>query len=283
MIHTKRTLIVIGITILLNTGLIGQDIFPSLSPKGIVIQKVGNTEVQIEYERPSARKRTVFGRLVPWNKVWRTGAGRSTKVSFDREVVVEGQTLSSGTYSLFTIPDEKEWMVIFNRDTTLYGSFDYDAAKDAARFIVKPQITKRYYETLTFDIDIIPNNAEIYLSWEHTQIHFRLQTSTDKQLMTYIDTLLLTGKDTDANAYANAAEQLFYLGHRINDALTLADMAIIRKSNVGFARRVKVDIYERLQRYDEALEEIDIAIDSETDDREITRWKERANSIKDKM
>ncbi|MEM8909687.1 MAG: DUF2911 domain-containing protein, partial [Bacteroidota bacterium] len=137
----------------------------SLSPKGSITQEVGNTTITIDYERPSVRNRQTFGVLVPWDKVWRTGAGSCTKISFDNPVLVGGQKVEAGKYSLFTIPSPKEWIIILNRDTSLYGSFDYDSNKDVARFIAILRSSNRFYETLNFDIEILPNDAKIYLSW----------------------------------------------------------------------------------------------------------------------
>ena len=104
--------------------------YPSLSPKGTISQTVGNTLITIEYERPSVRKRQIFGGLVPWNNVWRTGAGSCTKISFDKSVVVEGQRIEAGNYSLLTIPNQKKWIIILNKDTSLWGSYNYDSKKD---------------------------------------------------------------------------------------------------------------------------------------------------------
>ena len=142
----------------------GQVEYPSLSPKGRIEQVVGNTNVEIEYERPSVRNRVVFGGIVPWNKVWRTGAGYCTKISFDKPVIIGGQTVNPGKYTIFTIPNPDRWIVILNSNTTLYGSFNYNPEKDITRFIVRPTKSQRFYETLTFDIDLIPNNARIFIS-----------------------------------------------------------------------------------------------------------------------
>ena len=107
--------------------------YPSLSPKGQVTQVVGYTEITVDYERPSARGREIFGKLVPWNEVWRTGAGNATRIRFSQDVEVEGQPLKAGYYSLFTIPGHESWTIILHSDTTLYGSYRYNAAGDVLR------------------------------------------------------------------------------------------------------------------------------------------------------
>ena len=113
-----------------------------------------------------------------------------------------------------------------NKDTSLYGSYDYQAVEDIARFVAIPQTTSRYYETLTFDIDLIPNHAMIYLSWEHTQVAFEVETTTDVEIEQYIQNELLTGKKKASNLYAGAAEYHFYQGTNVEEAHNLADKAL---------------------------------------------------------
>lgn len=227
--------------------------FPPLSVKGKVIQQIGYTQVAIEYERPSARNRKIFGGLVPWNEVWRTGAGPCTKISFNEEVQIGKQRVAAGTYSIFSIPNPKEWVIILNTDTSLYGSYDYDVYKDVARFKVPVVTTDRYYETLTFDIDVIPNNARIHLSWEHVSMHFDLKTSTDEKVMKYITEELMTGKVKDPDEYAMAAGYFIFKGENFHDALRLTDKSIALGGE-GWAYRQKMELLESFMQYPEAIE-----------------------------
>jgi tetratricopeptide (TPR) repeat protein len=231
--------------------------YPSLSPKGNISQIVGNTTIEIEYERPSVRKRQIFGELVPWGKVWRTGAGSCTKISFDKDVKVGGQKIEAGKYSLFTIPNLQEWIIILNKDTTLYGSYDYDYKKDVARFVTIPIKSNRFYETLSLDIEILPNNAKIYLSWANVQVSFDVETTTDSEIEKLIEEELLTKKNKDSDIYAGAAEYLFFRGANLMDAITLAEVAIEINENNGWARSLKIKIYEKMKLFDTALTEID--------------------------
>jgi len=262
--------------------------YPSLSPKGTITQIVGNTTIEIEYERPSVRKRSIFGHLVPWNKVWRTGAGHCTKIKFDRDVRVGDQEVKAGKYSLFTIPNPTEWVVILNRDTTLYGSYNYDPSKDIARFIVLPEVTNRFYETLTFDIDLIPNDARIYLSWTNTQIHFFVQTDTDSQLQERILRDLVSHQSKETNLYAGAAEYLYFKGSNLMQALDLADYAVKLDPSNGWARSLKIKLFERLKLYDQALSEIELyrkytQTESKDDPLEKKRTMQELQSIEDRI
>ena len=142
--------------------------YPSLSPEGNIAQVVGNTKIKLTYERPSVRNRKIYGGLDPWSKVWRTGAGKCTKINFDKLVKLHGQPIPDGTFFLFTIPTPNDRGIIVNADTTLCGSNGYERQKDLAQFSVPSKKTERHYETLTFDIDILRNDAKMYVSWANT-------------------------------------------------------------------------------------------------------------------
>ncbi|MGB5189398.1 DUF2911 domain-containing protein [Robiginitalea sp.] len=252
--------------------------YPSLSPKGKIIQNVGYTLIEIEYERPAARNRKVFGGLVPWNKLWRTGAGNCTTISFDTNVVVGGQKIEAGKYALLTKPGETEWTVILNKDTTLYGTSAYDSKKDVAQIVTTPRSTERFYETLNFDIEILPNDARIFLSWANIQIGFDVETTTDEALEKWISEELLTQKNKDSDIYAGAAEYWLYRGENLNDALKLADIAIELDTNNGWARSLKIKLYEQQKRYEDAIAEIQKSLQN-VESREFEDQREKENEL----
>jgi len=235
--------------------------YPSLSPEGNITQVIGNTKIKLTYERPSVRNRKIYGGLVPWNKVWRTGAGKCTRISFDKPVKLQGQPLPAGSFSVFTIPTPDEWVVIINSDTTLYGHYNYDRQKDLARFSVPSQKTDRHYETLTFDIDILHNDAKMYGSWANTQIVFDIETTTDEEIRNLIKTELLTGKSKDSQIYAGAAFYLYFQGEDYATALQLADRALELNPKNTWVYNTKISIYEKMKLYDEILATIDQAIE----------------------
>lgn len=257
--------------------------FPSLSPKGEIMQVVGNTEVHVEYERPAARGRKVFGELVPWNQLWRTGAGHCTKIQISKAVEIGGQAVPAGKYSLFSIPGPESWIIILNADTTLYGTYGYDNAKDVARFIATPQKSHRFYESLTIDIDVIPNNARIYLSWEHTLVSFDLQTTTEKEVQTFIQEDLLNQKAKESDTYASAAEYLLYQNKDYFQAIELTDMAISLNPSNGWARRLKMELYEKVGFYQKALEVAQNAITHTTNQQSKQEWEQAIQRIQEKI
>jgi tetratricopeptide (TPR) repeat protein len=254
----KNIILVLSL-LLVSSQINGQEIdfpYPSFSPKGNISQTVGNTLIEVEYERPSVRKRQVFGRLVPWNKVWRTGAGNCTKIKFDKDLKIGGQKVSAGKYSIFTIPNIEEWIVVINKDTSLYGSYDYDFKNDVVRFVVVPTESSRFYETLNFDIELNQYNAKMYISWANTQINFDIETSTNEDIEKLIREELLTGKNKVSDNYASASGYLAYRGVDLAIALKLADKAKELDKNSEWIHGIKVEIYESLKLYDNALEEI---------------------------
>jgi tetratricopeptide (TPR) repeat protein len=188
---------------------------PEASPPGSVIQKIGFTTIEVYYERPAARGRSeeqIFGKLVPFGKVWRTGAGNCTTISFDTDVVINNQTLRKGKYALFTIPEKEKWIVILNTDTLAYGAYNYDKAKDIIRIEVKALRSNRYYEALTIDIDFIPNDARIYISWLNTQISFDISTGLDNQILSFIRENLISHDSDNPELYELAI--IYYLWHQ---------------------------------------------------------------------
>lgn len=253
----KAFLTIFFLTIITNS--FSQNVFPSLSPKGRIEQNIGFTNFIIDYERPAARGRKIFGELVKYDKLWRTGAGNCTKITFSRPVMINDKTISEGTYSIFTIPSKSDWTVILNKDTTLYGAGSYDKEKDLIRFKTKAQSTSRYYESLTMDIDVVPNNAVIYIAWEKTQISFRIQTETDTIVNDFIQQYLLTDKSEDSEEYAMGAEYYYFLNKNLDRAKVLIDKAIAKKNEAWYYRQ-KIDILEKQKKYQEAIECTRLAI-----------------------
>lgn len=147
-----------------------------LSPKAEVEQMVGFTNVSISYSRPAVKERVIWGGLVPYNKVWRSGANEATKFVFNDNVKINGKKLSKGAYSFFTIPGEKEWTIIFNKVAGQWGAFEYNEAEDALRIKVKPQKNGEFVEWLTYNITKTSDNAALVtLEWEKLKIPFNIE------------------------------------------------------------------------------------------------------------
>ncbi|MFK7813614.1 MAG: DUF2911 domain-containing protein [Maribacter sp.] len=241
-------------------GMVAQTEFPSLSPMGSIEQKVGITAISIVYERPIARGRTIFGELVPFGTLWRTGAGNGTKIKFDDEVIINDKKVPAGQYSLFTIPDKQEWTIILNSDATIYGLEGYDETKDVIRFKTKANISDRYYESFTIDIDLVATNAELNISWENTRATFKINTQTDKLLMQMVKEEYLSGKVKDSDLLASGADYYYFLNTELETALKLINRAIDLKKVLWYYD-LKIDLLAREKQYEEAVKTLKAAID----------------------
>ena len=181
---------------------------PQASPKTLLNQLVGLTDVEIEYSRPSARGRIVFGELVPFGRLWRTGANANTTISFSEDVVIDGKTLKKGKYALFTLPRIDTWEIVFYTKTDNWGNPDTFSEENVAlRAIVKPELTARNVETFTIDINNLDNNFGVLnLMWERTLVALKFEVPTQKIAIQSIEKAL--AGPTAGDYYSSA--QYFY-------------------------------------------------------------------------
>lgn len=138
------------------------------SKNGKVMGTLDGVDVTVEYGRPKVKERTLWGGLVPYEKVWRTGADEATTITFSGDVTVEGQALAAGAYSLFTIPTEDGWTIIFNTVAEQWGAYEYDSSKDALRVEVEAQESDSHVEEMTFTVD----DGAVALHWGHAVVPF---------------------------------------------------------------------------------------------------------------
>jgi len=156
---------------------------PRASQKGSVMQTVGLTDVTITYSRPGVKGRTIWGDLVPYDKVWRTGANEATTIVFSKDVTINGKALPAGTYSLHTIPGKTAWTIIFNKKADQWGSYEYDATQDALRVEVKPAAGPNV-EWMTFSFpDVKTDSAQVELAWEKVRVAFTIGVDTTNQAL----------------------------------------------------------------------------------------------------
>ncbi len=144
------------------------------SPPATTEANIGETKVKIDYSQPSVKGREVFGKLVPFGKVWRTGANEATTIEFSKDVMIQGKKLAAGKYSLFTIPGEKEWTIIFNSVSNQWGSYRYKEDKDVLR--VKAGVSNHEAtEKLTISIDA--KTGMVHIDWASTRVRFEIKES----------------------------------------------------------------------------------------------------------
>ena len=187
--------------------------FPAPSPTATLKQRVGLTDIEIVYSRPGVKDRTVFGGVVPYGQVWRTGANASTKVSFSTPVKLGGKDIPAGKYALYTIPGEKEWTIIIYKNLNLGGAFGYDEKDDLVRFTVEPADMPFKVETFTIDFtDVRDDAATLYLIWEHTYVPMHLEMDVTTKLVPQIEAVM--SGDGEQKPYYPAA--VFYYEHGLD-------------------------------------------------------------------
>ncbi|HEV7919653.1 MAG TPA: DUF2911 domain-containing protein [Thermoanaerobaculia bacterium] len=204
---------------------------PRPSPKQTITQSVGLTDITISYSRPGVKGRSIWGSLVPYGQVWRTGANEATTIQFSTDVTVGGKQLPAGTYSLHTIPGRDSWLIVLNSDTNLWGSFDFDPAKDLLRFEAKPEAAP-FTEWLTFDFaDPGPETAKIVLRWEKIAVPFQVMTGTSARAMANIQDALAKAAPDDWQTPYSAAGYAFDQGN-IANATTWLDRSLATKQTM---------------------------------------------------
>jgi hypothetical protein len=226
---------------------------PAPSPLAKISQEVGLARVDIEYSRPSVRGRKIFGDLVPFGEMWRTGANASTKLTFSDNVKVGGVDVSKGTYALYTIPGDKEWTILIYRNTTFGGTpgKEFNEADVAARFKALPMMLRDPVETFTIGLNNLKNNgADLELMWETTKVVIPIALETDAKVMADIKTAM---EGPGANTYYAAARYYYEEKKDLNMALAWVQMAMDKGGEKFWMMRLKAQILAELGRYKEAI------------------------------
>ncbi len=198
---------------------------PAPSPKSKLEQVVGLTNVEIEYSRPSAKGRNVFGDLVPYGKLWRTGANKNTTILFSEDVMIGGQPLKKGKYAIFATPKADVWEVIFYSDSENWGTPEkFDETKVALKTTATPENLNRKVETFTMNIGTLDNDsAQIEISWEKTMVAIKFEVPTKKTALASIEKTLA---GATAGDFFSAGQYHNQLNEDLNKALEYVNKAI---------------------------------------------------------
>ena len=218
---------------------------PAPSPSVKVEQVVGLTDVSVTYNRPSMRGRTIFGNLVPYDKLWRTGANANTVITFGDDVEVGGEPLKAGSYALYTKPGKTNWEVLFYTDTNNWGTpRNWDEAKVAAKFSVASSSLSADVESFTIAINHLSNNgAHLEISWEKTLVAIPFTVPTGKKATSSIEAVMA---GPSANDYYAAA--VYYLQEKkeLDKAKEWIDMAISKRPEAFWMYRQKSLIHAEM-------------------------------------
>lgn len=169
--HQMRVFSIAMLLFLIVTGIQAQDKSDRPSPPKSTKAQLAGGEVVIDYSSPGVKDRVIWGDLVPYDKVWRTGANEATTIMLGGDMKIGGKLIPAGKYALFTIPGEKEWVVILNSQWDQWGAYNYDESKDVHRFTVRPKMVDESEERLKFDIR---EDGMVTLSWEKLRLSFEV-------------------------------------------------------------------------------------------------------------
>jgi hypothetical protein len=199
---------------------------PRDSQHAKIIQRVGITDITINYHRPLVKGRKLWGGLVPYGEVWRAGANENTTIEFTDPVTVEGKPLAKGIYGLHMIPTENEWTIIFSKAASAWGSFSYNQSEDALRVTVKPHAAEMK-EALAYEVDdVTPTSATITLRWEKIAVPFKVDVNTNEVVAQNLHVQLRGISQYTWTGWDEAANYLLANKYNMEEALKDEDRSI---------------------------------------------------------
>jgi hypothetical protein len=236
--------IVLLFSLFVSMGAMAQGIkMPAPSPTQIIKQDFALSSIEINYSRPLAKGRKIFGDLVPFGKMWRTGANGATKVTFGEDVKVGGVAIKAGSYAIYSIPNADEWEIIINKGVNNGGLSGYKTEEDVARFKVKTFTLPFAIESFTMMIgDVLPASANIQILWENTAVSIPVEADIDSKIMKSIDAAM----NVDNRPYFAAASYYFEVGKELPKALEWVNKAIDAQPSAYWMVHLKAKIQAKL-------------------------------------
>ncbi|MCC6600456.1 MAG: DUF2911 domain-containing protein [Crocinitomicaceae bacterium] len=217
---------------------------PAPSPLQTVKQAFALSDISIEYSRPSVKGRTIYGDLVPFGKIWRTGANAATQITFGEDVKVEGNSVPAGTYAIYTIPGKAAWEIILYKDLKLGGNVsEFNKENELLRFSAKTSALDRKIETFTIGFaDITPTSLVVEFLWEKTRVAFNVVSDIDAKVMNNIESSMAK----DSRPYYQAANYYFENNKDLNQALTWINTAVEQNPKAFWMLLLKAKIQLKL-------------------------------------
>ena len=241
---------------------------PAPSPSQTIKQAFALSDITVDYSRPSAKGRVVFGNVVPFDKIWRTGANSATKITFGEDVKIQGNAVPAGTYALYTIPGKKSWEIMLYKDLKLGGNTsEYKKENELVRFTVKSVSTKDKTESFTINIaDVKSSTANIELVWEKTKVSFNVVADIDSKIMANIDNAV----KADTLAYFQAANYYYENGKDLDKALEWVKKATEKNPKAFWILHLQAKIEYKKKDYAAAIATSEkvkaLATDAKNDD-----------------
>lgn len=234
---------------------------PQASPSAKIAQKVGLTDVTIDYSRPSTKDRKIFGELVPYGQVWRTGANGATVLSFSTDILIDGKNIPAGQYALYSIPGKTEWTMILSKNIKLWGAIGYDPSDDIIRFKAEPSKLNKRNETFEISFaNMTDTGSDLSLKWENTRVDFRIETEVDPLVMAQIKEFVIDGDSSDPSLLYSAASYYYTNSKDINQAYSWINEAV-ESDPKYWTMHLKAKIEAALGKKTEAAETAEEAIE----------------------
>lgn len=228
--------------------------FPAASARAVVKQRVGLTDVEVDYSRPNKNNRNIFGGLVPFDKPWRTGANQPTKIKTSAPVKLGDKEVAAGEYVLYTIPGANAWTIVLSKNLKAPSLADHKPADEAARVTAEPMALAQPVETFTIGFeDLRTNTATLYLDWDKTRVRVKLATNDIEKVTKGIDAAVKSGKPQEPGFYYSAAS--FYLDQNkdLPQALKWIDQALEKNPKAYFMHYKKAQILAKMGNKKEAV------------------------------
>lgn len=236
--------------------------FPQPSQRHYFKQRVGLTDVEVDYSRPNKNNREIFGGLVPYGQVWRTGANATTKIKFSDAVKLGGKDVPAGEYVLFTIPNREDWTVIVYKDTKVQSAADYKPENDVARVVTKPGSNDETMETFTIELtDVKGASANLNFVWDRTRAAVQLTTDDIDQVSNQLEAAVKANTTLEPRVAYQAAGFYYDNNKDMNQALKWVDQAIAANQDAYFMHFRRAQIQEKLGNKKEAAASAQRAVD----------------------
>lgn len=228
--------------------------FPQASQHAVLKQRVGLTDVEVDYSRPNKNDRNIFGGLVPFDKPWRTGANQPTKIKISAPVKWADKEVPAGEYVLYTIPGATQWTLVLSKNLTAQALADHKPADEAARITAKPVSLAAPAETFTIGFeDLRANSATFYVEWDKTRVPVKLTTNDVEKVTQGIDATIKGGKPQESGFYYSAASFYFDQNKDLPQALKWVDQAIEKNPKAYFMQYKKAQILAKMGNKKDAI------------------------------
>lgn len=256
---------------LIGTSAIGQQInMPQASPSAKIAQKIGLTDVTVAYSRPSTKGRKIFGELVPYGSIWRTGANGATVIDFSTDVKIQGKTVPKGQYAIYSIPNKNTWIIILSKNTKLWGAIGYNPEEDLMRFEVTPSKTSRKYETFEINFNNMSDTgADLTMKWEQTRAEFHISMDADPIVMAQIKEFVLDQETSNPNLLYEASSYYLNTGRDLNKAYEWIQKSVESDPKYWayhLKAKIEVALGKKTEAVESAQESIELAEEAQNPD-----------------